>query len=180
MLQRRKKQPPRLTLTNPPHTLPDNGDAALRGGDKETMMRNIITPDVLKTMIPQEYEDWREGGEDLRRELTHAVMRDLNCPDNWDMNGEYRSEFGGFFPVQIRFTPSHGNYHLAVCSPGDISPAWMVVFVPASGRPFSVISTLSDWSPEAISHTLSLVARLDADGYSQASIISMLVMEGAQ
>ena len=43
-----------------------------------------------------------------------------------------------------------------------------------------VISTLSDWSPEAISHTLSLVARLDADGYSQASIISMLVMEGAQ
>ncbi|MBD7396802.1 conjugation system SOS inhibitor PsiB, partial [Klebsiella grimontii] len=26
------------------------------------MMRNIITPDVLKTMIPQEYEDWREGG----------------------------------------------------------------------------------------------------------------------
>ena len=51
---------------------------------------------------------------------------------------------------------------------------------PASGRPFSVISTQSDWSPEAISHTLSLVARLDADGYSQASIISMLVMEGAQ
>lgn len=47
-------------------------------------------------MIPQEYEDWREGGEDLRRELTHAVMRDLNCPDNWDMNGEYRSEFGAF------------------------------------------------------------------------------------
>ncbi|EDW9589280.1 hypothetical protein AVA06_004692 [Salmonella enterica subsp. enterica] len=35
-------------------------------------MRNIITPDVLKTMIPLEYEDWREGGEDLRRELTHG------------------------------------------------------------------------------------------------------------
>ncbi|MDN4377061.1 conjugation system SOS inhibitor PsiB, partial [Citrobacter portucalensis] len=35
-------------------------------------------------------------------------------------------------------------------------------------------------SPEVISHTLSLVARLDADGYSQASIISVLAMEGAQ
>ncbi|WP_274538153.1 conjugation system SOS inhibitor PsiB family protein, partial [Escherichia coli] len=56
------------------------------------MMRNIITPDVLKTMIPQEFEDWREAGEDLRRELTHAVMRDLTCPADWDMNGEYRSE----------------------------------------------------------------------------------------
>ncbi|EDE0756481.1 recombinase [Salmonella enterica subsp. enterica serovar Enteritidis] len=31
-------------------------------------MRNIITPAVLSTMIPQEFEDWRDGGEDLRRE----------------------------------------------------------------------------------------------------------------
>lgn len=142
-------------------------------------MRNVITPEVLKTMIPQEFEDWRDGGEELRRELTHAVMRDLTCPDNWDMNGEYRCEFGGFFPVQVRFTPSHGNFQLAVCSPGDISPGWMVVFIPASGRPFSVLRTLPAWTPEVISHTLSLTASLDADGYSQASIISVLAMEGA-
>ncbi|EHZ6535602.1 conjugation system SOS inhibitor PsiB, partial [Salmonella enterica subsp. enterica serovar Enteritidis] len=25
------------------------------------MMRNIITPAVLSTMIPQEFEDWRDG-----------------------------------------------------------------------------------------------------------------------
>ncbi|EFB3999415.1 TPA: conjugation system SOS inhibitor PsiB [Escherichia coli] len=142
-------------------------------------MRNVITPDVLNTMIPQEFEDWREAGEDLRRELTHAVMRELSCPENWDMNGEYRSEFGGFFPVQVRFTPSHGNFHIAVCSPGDITPSWMVVFIPASGRPFSVIRTLKSYQPELISHTLSLTARLDADGYSQASIISIMITEGA-
>lgn len=142
-------------------------------------MRNIITPAVLNTMIPQEFEDWRDGGEDLRRELTHAVMRDLTCPAGWDMNGEYRSEFGGFFPVQIRFTPSHGNFSLAVCSPGDISPSWIVVFIPVSGRPFSVIRTLAACSPEVITHILSLVAHLDADGYSQGSIISVLAMEGA-
>ncbi|TXC44916.1 conjugation system SOS inhibitor PsiB, partial [Salmonella enterica subsp. enterica serovar Weltevreden] len=41
-------------------------------------------------------------------------------------------------------------------------------------RPFAVICTLPAWPPEVISHTLSLVARLDADGYSQASIISVL------
>lgn len=142
-------------------------------------MRNVITPDVLKTMIPLEFEDWREAGEDLRRELTHAVMCDLNCPENWDMNGEYRSEFGGFFPVQVRFTPSHGNFHIAVCSPGEITPSWMMVFIPVSGRPFSVICSLSAWSSEVISHKLSLAARLDADGYSQASIISILAVEGS-
>lgn len=141
-------------------------------------MRNVITPEILNTMIPEEFEDWRDGGEDMRRELTHAVMRDLTCPADQDMNGEYRSEFGGFFPVQVRFTPSHGNFHVAVCSPGDISPSWMVVFIPASGRPFSVLRTLPAWNPEVINHTLSLTARLDADGYSQASIISVLAMEG--
>ncbi|WP_284444372.1 conjugation system SOS inhibitor PsiB family protein, partial [Escherichia coli] len=25
------------------------------------------------------------------RELTHAVMRELDAPDNWTMNGEYGS-----------------------------------------------------------------------------------------
>lgn len=30
-----------LTLTNLLHTLPDNGDAALRGGDKETENENV-------------------------------------------------------------------------------------------------------------------------------------------
>ncbi|HAW0256296.1 TPA: conjugation system SOS inhibitor PsiB [Escherichia coli] len=143
------------------------------------MMRNVITPDVLKTMIPQEFEDWREAGEDLRRELTHAVMCDLNCPENWDMNGEYRSEFGGFFPVQVRFTPPHGNFHIAVCSPGEITHSWTMVFIPVSGRPFSVICTQPAWSSEVISHKLSLAARLDADGYSQASIISILAAEGS-
>ena len=44
----------------------------------------------------------------------------------------------------------------------------------------SISRSLPAWSPEVISHTLSLTARLDADGYSQTSIISVLAMEGAQ
>ncbi len=143
-------------------------------------MRNIITPDVLKTMIPQEFEDWREAGEDLRRELTHAVMRELTCPADWDMNGEYRSEFGGFFPVQVRFTPSHGNFHIAVCSPGDVSPEWLVIFMTGRGCPFSVICTLASFCPVQINHTLRLVARLDDDGYSFADIISILAEEDGE
>ncbi len=43
--------------------------------------------------------DIRAAGSDERRELTHAVMRELDAPDNWTLNGEYGSEYGGFFPV---------------------------------------------------------------------------------
>ncbi|EFH5404299.1 TPA: conjugation system SOS inhibitor PsiB, partial [Escherichia coli] len=74
-------------------------------------MKTELTLNVLQTMNAQEYEDIRAAGSDERRELTHAVMRELDAPDNWTMNGEYGSEFGGFFPVQVRFTPAHERFH---------------------------------------------------------------------
>ncbi|EBH2659037.1 conjugation system SOS inhibitor PsiB [Salmonella enterica subsp. enterica serovar Uzaramo] len=141
-------------------------------------MKNQITVDVLKKMTAAEYEEYRAGGGELRRGLTHNVMRYLEIPDGFDVNGEYAGEFGGFFPVQVRFTPSHGNFHLAVCSPGDVSPEWLVIFMTGRGRPFSVIRTLASFCPVQINHTLRLVARLDDDGYSFADIISILAEEG--
>ncbi len=73
-------------------------------------MKTELTLNVLQTMSAQEYEDIRAAGSDERRELTHAVMRELDAPDNWMMNGEYGSEFGAF-PVQVRFTPAHERFH---------------------------------------------------------------------
>ncbi len=111
-----------------------------RGGSKgDTVMKTELTLNVLQTMSAQEYEDIRAAGSDERRELTHAVMRELDAPDNWTMNGEYGSEFGGFFPVQVRFTPAHERFHLALCSPGDVSQVWVLVLVNAGGEPFAVV-----------------------------------------
>ncbi len=61
-------------------------------------MKTELTLNVLQTMSAQEYEDIRAAGSDERRELTHAVMRELDAPDNWTLNGEYGSEFGAFSP----------------------------------------------------------------------------------
>ncbi|HHU9739424.1 TPA: conjugation system SOS inhibitor PsiB family protein, partial [Escherichia coli] len=52
-------------------------------------MKTELTLNVLHTMNAQEYEDIRAAGSGARRELTHAVMRELDAPDNWTMNGEY-------------------------------------------------------------------------------------------
>ncbi|HHL7601945.1 TPA: conjugation system SOS inhibitor PsiB family protein, partial [Escherichia coli] len=48
-------------------------------------MKTELTLNVLQTMSAQEYEDIRAAGRDERRELTHAVMRELDAPDNWTM-----------------------------------------------------------------------------------------------
>ncbi|AUW02065.1 TPA: conjugation system SOS inhibitor PsiB [Klebsiella michiganensis] len=140
-------------------------------------MHTIITTDVLKTLTADELEDYRAAGEYYRRELTHAVMRYMQCPSEWAVNGEYRSEFGGFFPVQVRFTPSHARFDVAVSSPGELSEYWMVVFITRGGQPFSVVRTMTEFNPVLINQTLSLIACLDTDGYSIDSIISALAAE---
>ena len=78
----------------------------------------------LATMTAEEFEAHRAAGFQYRSELTNAVMNAFALPDKWDMNGEFRSEFGGLFPVQVRFTPEHGRFEVVVsgrasglCSP---------------------------------------------------------------
>lgn len=101
----------------PPETGRQQGD---------TVMKTELTLNVLHTMNAQEYEDIRAAGSDERRELTHAVMRELDAPDNWTMNGEYGSEFGGFFPVQsVSRLPTNvftGRYVHRAMSP--VSGCW--------------------------------------------------------
>ncbi len=77
-------------------------------------------------------------------------------------------------------TPSHGHFDVAVCSPGELNPRWIVVFVTRDGQPFSVVRVMDAFNPELITHTLDLIECLDAGGYSFASIISTLSQEGAQ
>ncbi|EEU9129690.1 TPA: conjugation system SOS inhibitor PsiB [Escherichia coli] len=143
-------------------------------------MKTELTLDVLQTMSAQEYEDIRAAGSGERRELTHAVMRELDAPDNWTLNGEYGSEFGGFFPVQVRFTPVHERFHLALCSPGNVSLVWVLVLVNAGGEPFAVVQVQRRFAPEAVSHSLALAASLDTQGYSVNDIIHILMAEGGQ
>ncbi len=81
-------------------------------------MKTLLTLDVLKTMSSDELEEYRAAGEDFRRELSHAVMRDLTSPSGWSVNAE---------PVRIwrllscpdPFYPPHGHFDVAVCSPGS-------------------------------------------------------------
>lgn len=60
-------------------------------------MKTLLTLDVLKTMSSDELEDYRAAGEDFRRELSHAVMRDLTSPSGWSVNAEYRSNLAASF-----------------------------------------------------------------------------------
>lgn len=105
------------------------------------------------------------------------------CQPESDVVAELSRLFGctgGFFPVQVRFTPAHERFHLALCSPGDVSQLWMLVLVNGGGQPFAVVQVQHIFTPVAISHTLALAATLDAQGYSVNDIIHILMAEGGQ
>ncbi|MEX3155129.1 conjugation system SOS inhibitor PsiB, partial [Escherichia coli] len=127
-------------------------------------------------------EQYHRAGQQRLAAVQRAMQQGAANDDwfNWMMNGEYGSEFGGFFPVQVRFTPAHERFHLALCSPGDVSQLWMLVLVNGGGQPFAVVQVQHIFTPVAISHTLALAATLDAQGYSVNDIIHILMAEGGQ
>ncbi|WP_416347529.1 conjugation system SOS inhibitor PsiB family protein [Acerihabitans sp. TG2] len=65
-----------------------------------------FTLNHLMSMSPCEFERVREGGEDFRHALSNVVLGHLTIPAGWNVNAEYRGEFGGLFPVQCRFNPT--------------------------------------------------------------------------
>ncbi len=82
--------------------------------------------------------------------------------------------------AELGFPPAHERFHLALCSPGDVSQLWMLVLVNCGGQPFAVVQVQHIFTPVAISHTLALAATLDAQGYSVNDIIHILMAEGGQ
>lgn len=138
----------------------------------------MMTLARLTWMDAPEFEQIREAGYDFRRELTHAVMALITVPEKWDQNGEYRSEFGGYFPVQIRFTPEHGRFHIALCSPGEVCEQWLMVIFSADGRSVTCVRKCPRFDRHVFSHVLSLVASLEQEGYNLCHIIQTLKDNG--
>lgn len=132
-----------------------------------------LTYDALIWMTAADYEERRAAGFESRSELTHAVMRELNAPLRWKMNGEYRHEFGGMFPVQCRFTPSHAHYEIAVCSYGEVSASWLIVILSQRTNGFKVLRRLDRFSPPVVNNLLLQIAQLDVQGYSMLDIFSL-------
>ncbi|HAG0930149.1 TPA: conjugation system SOS inhibitor PsiB [Salmonella enterica] len=142
-------------------------------------MKTEYTPEDLASMTAEEFELCREAGHEFRRNLTHAVMVMLAVPESWDMNGEYAGEYGGLFPVQIRFAPGYGRFRFALCSPGEISDHWLLLLISADGRSVTCVRDCPQFAPEMFSAALRLAATLDNEGYNLCYILAMLTGEGA-
>ncbi len=74
-------------------------------------------------------------------------------------SGVYRGEFGGFFPVQLRYTPPGEAFSLCVCSPGDVSGEWLIVLMSADGNCVREVLRLTPFDPQRISDLIDAAAQ---------------------
>lgn len=136
---------------------------------------NILTQ--LTAMFPCEFEEWRERGEGERYTLTAAVMQFLTAPVHWTVNGEYRTEFGGLFPVQLRYTPPDEQFSLCICCPGELSPVWIAVLISADGTLVRELLRTETFSPARLNALLDAAGQVCRMAYTVQGAAEYLAEE---
>ena len=113
----------------------------------------------INKLTASDLEFIRQQGEDARRALSDTVTGLLSTPEGWHVCAEYRSEFGGFFPVQCRFSADGSDdWHLCVCSPGEVSPYWILVLLSSGGEVVRTLYQSDTLQPDRISQLIAQLA----------------------
>lgn len=113
----------------------------------------------INKLTASDLEFIRQQGEDARRALSDTVTGLLSTPEGWRVCAEYRSEFGGFFPVQCRFSADGSDdWHLCVCSPGEVSPYWLLVLLSSGGEVVRTLYQSDTLQPDRISQLIAQLA----------------------
>lgn len=132
----------------------------------------------INALSASDMEFIRQQGELPRRALSDAVTGLLTVPVGWRVCAEYRVEFGGFFPVQCRFSAAESDdWHLCVCSPGEVSPYWLLVLLSAGGSVVRTMYQSESLEPDVISQLVAQMAGLRRFNCTASTVANLIGME---
>ncbi|EPE5170032.1 conjugation system SOS inhibitor PsiB family protein [Yersinia enterocolitica] len=87
----------------------------------------VLSLPQLEAMDAVELEQFSERGQAFRHALSCSVLALLAIPDAWWCEAEFGSEFGGLYPVTLRFTPKKASLRPVewyLSSAGQEYPYW--------------------------------------------------------
>ncbi|MBE8917478.1 conjugation system SOS inhibitor PsiB [Enterobacter kobei] len=129
----------------------------------------------LNALTASDLEFIRQQGEDARRVLSDAVTGLLTVPQGWRVCAEYRSEFGGFFPVQCRFSADGcDDWHLCVCSPSEVSPYWLLVLLSSGGDVVCTLDQHDTLQPDRVSQRIAQIAGMHRFNCSARTVANLM------
>ncbi|CZY23611.1 conjugation system SOS inhibitor PsiB [Enterobacter hormaechei] len=132
----------------------------------------------INTLTATDLEFIRQQGEDARRALSDAVTGLLSTPEGWRVCAEYRSEFGGFFPVQCRFSADGSDdWHLCVCSRGEVSPYWLLVLLSSGGEVVRTLYQSDTLQPERINQLIAQLAGMRRFNCTARTVAKLMNVE---
>lgn len=155
-----------------------------RGGNRsccgsELTRDERVTLQRLKAFSPCDFEAYRARGEEFRRRLCGTVLHALPVSDAWLADCETRGEWGGVFPVHLRFTHRKNSHvTLDILSPGCESPFWHgLIWIIPDHTGLYVLNT-EQFEPESIGRLLMRVEEMVSARITPAEIVAILGRKG--
>lgn len=124
----------------------------------------VVSCAELKMMSVDDLEQFAEQGTDYRYSLSCAVLRNLTVPDGCLVEIECESEYGGLYPVTLRFAKSEEEPSVEwyLSSAGQEYDNWTISRLEAAGQ-VTDLYCQSHFEPEEIniilSHEVDLFAK---------------------
>lgn len=116
-------------------------------------------------MTGSELEQYAERGETERCDLSRAVVRQLHLPEGWMCDTEYRSEFGGDAPVNVRLSPvAYPAVTVCLFSSSADVPFWRLCLPFDNGASVAWFYCSEQPEPEVIGSLLASVMACIAAG----------------
>lgn len=133
-----------------------------------------MTLSALVAMTPEDYERFRSDGWSSRHMLTQAVLRELHLPEGWVVSPENHTEYGGVWPVCLRYIPPHGRLWFMLTSPGEVCEHWMLLLQSASGQQMRCLRRMPVLDTLLVKSLLLRADALDKKRYTLAGLANEL------
>ncbi|WP_445445389.1 conjugation system SOS inhibitor PsiB [Citrobacter portucalensis] len=141
---------------------------------RRLILNKGLTLSALIAMTPEDYEQFRSDGWSSRKVLTQAVLRELLLPEGWVVSPENHTEYGGVWPVSLRYVPPHGRHWFMLTSPGEVCDHWMLLLQSASGQRIKCLLRMPVLDTFLINSLLLRADVLDKKRYTLAGLANEL------
>ncbi|CAH5271315.1 TPA: hypothetical protein M5M69_004171 [Citrobacter freundii] len=129
-----------------------------------------LTLPALVSMTPGDFEQFRADGWSSRQVLTQAVAGELLLPEGWVASPEIFCEYGGVWPVCLRYIPPHCRHFFMLTSPGEACGHWMILLQSASGLRMTCLHRMPVLDTFLINSLLLRADVLDKKNYTLAGL----------
>lgn len=133
----------------------------------------------LQAFTSNDFEQYRERGEEYRLRLSSAVIAALSLPEYWRVDCEIREEWGGLHPVYLRLYHFEApSVPIEILSPCYESPYWYGRMQFEAGTCTAWFYSRDGFDTTSILDILRMLDEYIRAGYTEANALAVALRMG--